>query len=215
MADRSKYSDEPADKAKFTQRIDRVYTLLAGAYDLAVKALPVWKGWIERALPHVSGPRVLEVSFGTGYLLTRYADRFEVKGIDYNAKMVATARRNLKRAGLSAELQRGNVESLPYEDGSFDCVVNTMAFSGYPDGARAMSEMGRVLKAGGRLVIIDVNYPADGNWLGSRLIDLWKLTGDIVRDMPALFRDFGFDATEEEIGGFGSVHLYVATKRDG
>jgi ubiquinone/menaquinone biosynthesis C-methylase UbiE len=85
-----------------------------------------------------------------------------------------------------------------------------MAFSGYPDARKALGEMLRVLKPDGYLVLIDVNYPADGNWIGTRLTDLWKRAGDLVRDMRALFRERGLDYSDEEIGGWGSIHLYVA-----
>ena len=99
---------------------------------MAVKALPIWKAWLKRALPHIRGRRVLEVSFGTGYLMTHYAGRFEVYGIDLNARMVSVAKKNLRQARLSAHLRQGTVEDLPYEDGFFDTVVNTMAYSGLP-----------------------------------------------------------------------------------
>jgi len=56
------------------------------------------------------------------------------------------------------------------------------------DGARH-----RVLRSRGRLVMIDVGYPRD--------------------DMLPLFERFGFEVHEQEVGGFGSVHLYLATKR--
>ena len=188
------YSNEPSDKEEFTQQFDRTYTMIAGVYDLAVKVL-------------------LEVSFGTGYLLTRYADRFETHGIDYNEKLLAVASDNLKKRGITAELRVGNVESLPYDDESFDCIVNTMAFTAYPDGMKAMSEFHRVLRAGGKLVLIDIEYPADRNWLGMRMTRIWIALGDIVRDMGALFRQFNFEYTDREIGGFGSVHLYLAEKK--
>ncbi len=207
------YSNEPDDKEQFTQKLDRVYTSVARIYDLAVKVFPVWKSWLKQALPHIRGPKVLEVSFGTGYLLAQYADRFETHGIDYNQKMVSVASDNLKKKGISAELQQGNVESLPYADETFDCIVNTMAFTAYPDGRKAMSEFRRVLKKGGRLVLIDVDYPADRNWLGMRMIRFWVALGDILRDMGAMFRQFDFEYTDREIGGFGSVHLHVAEKK--
>jgi ubiquinone/menaquinone biosynthesis C-methylase UbiE len=88
-----------------------------------------------------------------------------------------------------------------------------MAFTAYPDGRKAMSEFHRVLRAGGRLVLIDVEYPADRNWLGTKMTGFWIAVGDIVRDMGALFRQFDFEFTDREIGGFGSVHLYVAEKK--
>ncbi len=206
------YSSEPTDKEKFTKENDQLYTNFAAVYDVVVKVLPTWKQWICRAVPHIKGPRVLEVSFGTGYLLTRYADKFETYGIDYNEKMVAIAGNNLKRKGMCANLRQGNVEALPYEDEFFDTVVNTMAFTGYPDGKKAMGEIHRALKPGGRLVMVDVNYPLDGNRLGTMNARMWGALGDVLRDMNGLFQAFGFEYTDEQVGGFGSIHLYIAQK---
>ena len=190
-----------------------MYTRAARAYDTLVKALPLWKNWIGKAVPEIRGPRVLEVSFGTGYLLTRYAHKFEVCGIDYNERMVRTARTNLSEAGQRAELQRADVGAIPYQRDVFDTVVNTMAFTGYPDGKAAMSEMRRVLRPGGRLVMVDVGYPQNGNRAGTMMTNLWKnQLGDLIRNMDALFLEFGFEHSGREIGGFGSIHLWVAEK---
>jgi ubiquinone/menaquinone biosynthesis C-methylase UbiE len=207
------YSTEPENKTKFTTRMDKFYSVSAGVYDFIVKVLPTWKNWIEHALPNIEGPRVLEVSFGTGYLLTKYADRYETHGIDYNENMVATARKNLARKGITSDLCQGKVESLPYEDNSFDTVINTMAFTGYPDAQKALSELHRVLKRGGKLVMVDIAYPKNGNWLGVQATKCWIAFGDLVRNMDKLFQAFNFETTEKEIGGFGSVHLYIAKKR--
>jgi len=207
-----RYSPEPQDRNAFTASFDRVYTRLARLYDAAVKALPVWKAWLRPALQHLQGPRVLEVSFGTGCLMTEYAHCFEVHGLELNAKMIAIARANLQQAGACASLCRGAVEALPYRNHSFDCVLNTMAFSGYPDGRKALRELLRVLKPAGRLVLIDLNYPADGNRLGTWLTGFWRYAGDLIRDMSGLFREFSLEHTDQEIGGWGSVHLYVAEK---
>jgi ubiquinone/menaquinone biosynthesis C-methylase UbiE len=206
------YSEEPSDKTKFTAQFDDAYTQFAGIYDLAVKALPVWKTWIKHALPYIQGPRVLEVSFGTGYLLTRYAGQFETYGVDYNRCMAATARQNLKKSGHEAQLQVADVAALPYPDQLFDSLVNTMSFTGYPDGLKAMSELWRVLKPGGRLILIDINYPANQNRLGTALARLFASLGDIIRDMAALFGALDIPYQDHEIGGFGCVHLYIAEK---
>ena len=208
-----RFSAEPRDTQGFTLRFDRFYTQIARSYDLAVKLLPVWRRWLSRALPHIEGPRVLEVSFGTGWLLTQYADDFETHGVDLNERMLQIARDNMRRAGGTAELRKANVEALPYPTEYFDTVVNTMAFSGYPNGMRAMAELHRVLRPGGRIVLIDVAPPGDGNWMGNALLGIWKRSGDVVRDLPELFESFGFGLQEQPIGGFGSIHLYIATKR--
>ena len=76
-----------------------------------------------------------------------------------------------------------------------------------------MGEMARVLPPQGRIVIIDVNDPDDDNRRGRCLMALWRRSGDVVRDMEAVFADAGLRATDEGIGGWGSVHLYVATRR--
>lgn len=206
------YSKEPEHKAQFTRKFDRVYSRFAHAYDLFVKWLPLWRSWLNQALPHIQGPRVLEVSFGTGYLLTRYAGKFETYGVDYNVDLIAVARQNLREHGLTTPLMRGNVEHLPFADNSFDSIVNTMAFSAYPDAVSAIREVHRVLKPGGRLVLMDVNYPRQAGWWGRFLIRGWMAMGDLVRDMDALLEQFHFTYTDQEIGGGGTVHLYLAEK---
>jgi ubiquinone/menaquinone biosynthesis C-methylase UbiE len=205
-----KFSVEPTDNKNFTENFDKFYSSFAWTYDLLVKSLPVWRNWLNHALPYIAGTRILEISFGTGYLLTRYADRFQVYGIDYNAAMTKTAKANLSQKGLNAELQQADVNFLPFKENSFDTIVNTMAFSGYADGKQALTEMGRVLKSNGKLLMIDVNYPKDHNWMGTSLVRFWMAGGDIIRDMGKLFGESGWSFEEKEIGGFGSVHLYIA-----
>ncbi len=207
------YSQEPANNEKFTRKFNRFYTSFAKAYDLLVKWLPLWRNWLGHVLPHIQGPRVLEVSFGTGYLLTQYAADFQAYGIDYNAAMAKTAKQNLTHKGLKAELQQADVYALPYATGSFDTLINTMAFSGYADGKQALAEMSCVLKPDGRLVMIDINYPKDHNWLGTNLVRFWMAGGDIIRNMNELFDLSKWLFKDEEIGGFGSVHLYIAKHR--
>lgn len=88
-----------------------------------------------------------------------------------------------------------------------------MALSGYPDGAHAMGEFARVLDVDGRVVMVDVSYPPDNNRVGNALVRAWRRSGDIIRDIPALFSSSGFEAvTDEVVGGFGSIHLFVARR---
>jgi ubiquinone/menaquinone biosynthesis C-methylase UbiE len=214
MPSRPAFSEEPRDPRRFTNRFDAFYTRFARGYDLLVKAVPLWGNWLKTVLPFLQGPRVLEVSVGTGYLLTRYAVRFTTYGIDYNLRMLQTARRNLRRHSLTAHLQQADVAALPYRTGSIDTVVNTMAYSGYPDGAVALGEITRVLRPGGRLVLLDIAFPRDGNWLGTQCACMWARTGDVVRDVATFLAAAGMTHEEREIGGWGSVHLYVATKEE-
>lgn len=212
MSPRRSCSSEPDDRQLFTERFDRFYSRFARGYDWFVKASPFWRNWLNHVIPHLQGDRVLEVSFGTGYLLTRYAGRFMTCGIDLNETLAQIAKEKVAGQSVRAHLQVATVEALPYADDSFDTLVNTMAFTGYPDAQLALSEMHRVLRKGGRLVMVDINYPLDGNWIGTMLTRTWQVGGDIIRDMGQLFNQFNFQQSDIEIGGAGSVHLYIATK---
>ncbi len=66
-----RYSTEPIDGEAYKRQFDRYYSRFARLYDRLVKLLPFWGHLLSRALPSIEGPRVLEVSFGTGYLLTQ------------------------------------------------------------------------------------------------------------------------------------------------
>jgi hypothetical protein len=63
------YSKEPQYPIEYTRNLDREYSKYAKLYDISVKLLPIWKAWIKSAIPYIEGDRVLETSFGTGYLL--------------------------------------------------------------------------------------------------------------------------------------------------
>jgi len=206
------YSKEPQGSIEYTEKLDKEYSKYAKAYDIAVKLLPVWKTWIKAVIPYIEGNRVLEASFGTGYLLLQYADNYETYGIDFNNNMIEIAKKNLTRKGVQASLQWANVEKLPFPDSYFDTIVNTMAFSGYPHGKLAMAEFYRVLKESGRLLIVDFDYPSNRNIFGYWLTKLMESVGDTIRNISKILQDFHFEYTEEEIGDFGSIHLYIARK---
>jgi ubiquinone/menaquinone biosynthesis C-methylase UbiE len=204
---------EPKGPKAYTTNFDVFYSSFSGIYDFLARHTSFWQTLLGRALPYIQGPRVLEASFGTGCLITQYASRFETYGIDLNEKMVRIASRNLRVAGKNAQLQRANVEALPYRNETFDTIVNTAAFSGYPRANTAMREFHRVLKPGGRLVLIDIGCPKDGNWMGRALARFTEATGDILRDMGPIFSRNGFVYHEEVVGGGGSIYLYIAQKR--
>ncbi len=212
MSKQKIYSNDSTLSDDFTERNNILYSKIAKGYDILIKVLPIWNNWNSQAIPHIEGKRVLEVSFGTGLLLSQYAANYETFGIDYNSKMVEIAKNNLIKKGVSAQVIQGNVESLPYDNDSFDTVLNTMAFTGYPDSRKAMSELIRVLKPNGKLIIVDINYPKNMNILGLWLTKFWIILGDVIRDMDKIFNSFNLDYTDKEIGGFGSVHLYIAQK---
>lgn len=188
------------------------YDVLAWTYSAFMLICPPYKRWLSSVVPFICGRTVLEVSFGTGYLMQCYAREHEVYGIDYNKRMVAVTRKRLRGVVPSDHLLQGDVARLPYADAMFDTVICTMAFTGYPNGECALDEMLRVTKPGGVLLFVDVDYPADRNLYGFAIVKVGAWIGDIIRDIGALLerRDLSYGC--EAIGGCGSVKRWVVTK---
>ena len=115
---------------------------------------------------------------------------------------------------INAKLSIANVEKLPFQDSTFDTVINTMAFTGYPNGDKAMSELKRVLKKGGKLLLVDFDYPKERNLIGFLIVRLWEKLGDIIKDINSLLIKYDFDYKDLPVGGFGSVHLFIAEKKE-
>jgi len=98
---------------------------------------------------------VLEVAVGTGLNLPYYADGVRLTGVELSPGMLAIARRRAAELGRAVELREGNAHALEFPDASFDTVVCTYSLCAIPDQARAVAEMKRVLRPGGRLLLLD------------------------------------------------------------
>jgi ubiquinone/menaquinone biosynthesis C-methylase UbiE len=206
------YSKLPEDGDKYNEKMTRFYDIMAFLYDGLMFLFPFWKKWIASVIPYIKGQKVLEVSFGPGYLLKKYAKNYDVWGIDYNQKMVHKTRERLKGMVSADRIIQADVEHLPYPDDAFDTIINTFAFTAYPDGKKALQEMLRVLKPGGSLLLLDVDYPADRNMWGYCLVKIGEWAGDIIKDIEGMLKQMRVTYLVKTIGGFGSVRLYVITK---
>jgi ubiquinone/menaquinone biosynthesis C-methylase UbiE len=148
--------------------------------------------------------RVLEIGIGTGLNLPFY-DRSRVQalvGVDPALQMHRLARKRLQATGITAELVGLSAEKLPLEDRSFDSVVCTYTLCSIPDPHRALVEMKRVLKPGGKLLFSEHGRAPDESvrrWQ-SRLQPLWgRIAGgcQLGRDIPALLSAAGFESTPQ------------------
>lgn len=121
--------------------------------------LPEFQSLADRLAQDVpDAGRVLEVAPGPGYLSIALAKkgRFGVTGLDISRSFVRIAAKNALEAGVAAEFRLGNASEMPFEDATFDLVACRAAFKNFTEPVRALDEMCRVLKPGGRAVIIDL-----------------------------------------------------------
>jgi SAM-dependent methyltransferase len=121
---------------------------------------PLFAPGAERLLDAAAprpGERVLDVGTGTGIVArraaARAADLGQIVGLDPTPGMLAVARTMGDREGLAIEWHEGRAEALPFADGSFDLVLSQFALMFFADRAAALTEMRRVLNAGGRLAL--------------------------------------------------------------
>jgi ubiquinone/menaquinone biosynthesis C-methylase UbiE len=98
---------------------------------------------------------VLEVAIGTGLNLDHYPDQVRLTGIDLSPQMLAHARNRAGRLGRGVDLREGDAQQLDFPDSSFDTAVCTLSLCSIPDDRRAVTEMVRVLRPGGLLLLAD------------------------------------------------------------
>ena len=105
-----------------------------------------------------AGGDILEVAPGPGYLAVELArqSRYRVTGLDISKTFVDIAQRNAAQAKVDVDFRQGNASAMPFAAGSFDLVVCRAAFKNFSEPVKAISEMYRVLKPGGKAMIIDL-----------------------------------------------------------
>jgi len=98
---------------------------------------------------------VLEVAIGTGRNLPFYPPNVRLTAIEFSPAMLEIARRRAAELGRPVDLGLGDAQALDLPDAAFDTVVCTLSLCGIPDERRALREMKRVLRPGGRLILLD------------------------------------------------------------
>lgn len=102
-----------------------------------------------------AGKRVLEVGCGNAYTLCKYAEYgAEVYGLDITEKAINISKQRFSYIGLKGYFKVGNAENLPYESNYFDCICSMGVLHHVPNTEKAVSEIYRCLKPGGRLIVM-------------------------------------------------------------
>jgi demethylmenaquinone methyltransferase/2-methoxy-6-polyprenyl-1,4-benzoquinol methylase len=156
------------DTEEFADQVRGMFDRIAGVYDLMNSAMTagLHHQWRERAVERAEvgpGTDALDVCCGTGDLALELRRRIgpdgRVVGCDFSEPMLELARRKSGDEGLPVEFGWADALELPYGDGSFDAVTIGFGARNLADLERGISEMTRVLRPEGRLVILEITRP--------------------------------------------------------
>jgi ubiquinone/menaquinone biosynthesis C-methylase UbiE len=159
---------------------------------------------------------VLEVAIGTGRNLPYYPDGIRLTGVDFSPQMLQLAQRRAQELGRQVDLRLGDAQALDLPDAAYDTVVCTLSLCAIPDERRAIAEMKRVLRPGGRLLLLD--HVVAASWLGRVLQWLLEritvpLGGEHLRRRPLLqAQREGFQVERRERSKLGIVERVAARK---
>ncbi len=168
----------------------------------------VSRGELQKVFPRLvdlaqfqPGETVLDVGCGTGTLALKAYARVgatgHVFGIDPGPKQIARARAKAERAGRSIDFRVGMIEHLPFADQSIDVVMSTFMMHVLPDDLKrhGLAEIARVLKPGGRLLVVDFKRPEEHQGASERPVHTGPWQSG-VQDQPALMGEAGFSQIE-------------------
>lgn len=201
---------------------------LTPLYDLLIRWTMPESAFKQRLIKQTrikSGHRVLDLGCGTAtltLLIKKMHPEATVVGIDGDPKILGIAKKKANKDGLEITLDEGMGFHLPYPEGSLDRVVSSLVFHhlNRDHKVTTLSEVHRVLRAGGELHIADFGKPqnllmrvASFPW---QVFDGFKTTADNVNGLlPELIRDAGFVDVHESaryMTLFGTLSLYAGRK---
>lgn len=145
------------------ESLERVYTSYSSVYDKTFgKAFDQSRETAVRGLRIAQDEEVLEVGVGTGMALPLYPTHCNITGIDLSEGMLKVAQERIDEHRLNhVTLQRMNAGQMEFEDNSFDLVMAAYLITAVPDYRVVVSEMIRVCRPGGRIVML--NHFSNGN----------------------------------------------------
>ena len=200
-----------------TVKARRVWDRFAPRYDRGMRFFErvQFGGGREWVCSRARG-EVLEVGVGTGLNLPFYPAGIKLTGVDLSPVMLAGARTRAEELGHEVVLREADAESLPFPDASFDTVVCTLSLCAIPNDRAAIAEMSRVLRPGGRLLLLDhIGSSWWPIWGVQRLLEFFTIrsAGEYQTRRPLpLVQAAGFEITQSQRLKAGSVERVEATK---
>ena len=234
---------ENVDEQEKAKRVGGVFDSVATRYDLMNDLLSmgmhrVWKAYTVAVAAVKAGDRVLDIAGGTGDLARAFARQVGAGGVvvhtDINASMLAVGRDRLLDEGLSLPTLVCDGEQLPFGDASFDLVSVAFGLRNMTHKERALAEMARVLRPGGRLLVLEFSKVAAPlqkpyDWYSFKLMPLigklvakdeasYRYLAESIRMHPdqealkAMMKTAGFGHVDVHNMAAGVVALHVGVK---
>lgn len=233
----------PSEQQAKAEQVRAMFGAIAGRYDLLNNILSfgidgVWRRELVNLAVQDSPQAILDVATGTADLaiaLKKALPEAEVLGVDFAPEMLEYGRSKVAKQSLELPLEQGDGQNLAYADNSFDLVTIAYGIRNFSDRQRGLNEFYRVLKPGGKLMVLEFPPPPRG--LFGRLFRLYFLgitpyiagiiagrkdayayLGESVLNFyePAVFAEMmrvsGFVKVRYKLQTFGVSALHVAEK---
>jgi demethylmenaquinone methyltransferase/2-methoxy-6-polyprenyl-1,4-benzoquinol methylase len=226
---RTHFGFQTVDEADKARRVRGVFDSVASRYDLMNDVLSfglhrAWKAYTVAVADVRPGDRVIDIAGGTGDLALAFAPKVGSRGrvvlSDINEAMLRTGRDRLLDAGCAIETAVADAERLPFAAGSFDVASLAFGLRNMTHKERALAEIARVLRPGGRLLVLEFSKPAPllakpYDWYSfnvmPRLGRLFAGDGDSYRYLAESIRMHPDQATLKAMmkaAGFGHVDVH-------
>ncbi len=235
----------PYNKRGKKQEIEQMFDTIAPHYDFLnhFLSLGIDTLWRKRALKQLKKhkpARLLDIATGTGDLAIQtvrtLGGEVEIIGLDISEQMLALGTQKVKKLGLEGQIsfEKGDSENLRFEDESFDALTVAFGVRNFEDLPKGLKEMHRVLRRGGRLVILEFTE-AKGipgflfnlyfhhilPWIGNKVSGekrAYSYLAESVKAFPGpkeftnLLSELGFNIDKKISLSLGVCYIYVCEK---
>lgn len=253
MSEKTHFGYQSVDEQEKSARVGAVFDSVAGKYDIMNDVMSfgvhrLWKDWYVWQTEVKPGETVLDLAAGTGDISQRLGKKMRGKGhgadiegqlivSDINAAMLKRGRERLLNKGFCQHVSfvLADAEALPFADNSIDLITMAFGLRNVTHQDKAIAEMQRVLKPGGRVLILEFSQPRSavvskaydwysftflpkmGQWI-ARDSDSYQYLAESIRMHPDqetladMFRQAGFMQVDYQNMNNGIVAIHKAVK---
>jgi demethylmenaquinone methyltransferase / 2-methoxy-6-polyprenyl-1,4-benzoquinol methylase len=243
MTEQTHFGYQSVDEREKTRRVRGVFDSVASRYDVMNDLMSMgmhraWKAYAVAVAALREGDRVLDIAGGTGDLARAFARRVGKRGMvvhsDINEAMLRRGRDRMLDEGLVLPTLLCDAEQLPFPTGSFDVVSVAFGLRNMTHKERALAEMNRVLRPGGRLLVLEFSkvakplekaydwysfkvLPRIGQWVAGDA-DSYRYLAESIRmhpgqaELKAMMKAAGFGHVDVHNLSAGIVALHAGIK---